>query len=607
MRWDSLRGHAAALGFTPADQVRWLSPRELWRTAVQVGLFSVFSHYADNREIQAGLQAERITVAPDPDGGIWFDFVADLGDGFDATATVAALVAQSRLDVADVASPGSTSRDLPRGRVLVLGGDEVYPTPSATAYEDRTKGPYRNAFPESALDAGGGAPLMVALPGNHDWYDGLTAFLRVFTQGRTIGGWQTAQHRSYFVVELPQRWWLVGLDTQLGTDIDDPQVLYFRQTLCPNLRPGDGVIVCSATPTWVHTGYDGPDAADAFNSLHWFERHVVRRRLDDHGVEQDSGARVRVWLTGDLHHYARYEEQGTSAPGEARQFLTCGLGGAFLSGTHTLPQHLTLPPATSKLRNRDDPVGYGLAGCWPSRDRSKALSRGVLSIGPRGLPWRNPGFWPLAGGVHIAAFVVLLALLSAETLRWPAPALREAGAVDILRLAGLVGIWALAAMVVTAFTRLRGRRRLRPSLTALAAAMQAVVAFLGLLGLAVLPWPGWAKGWLLLACALLLTAAVTGLVGSYAFALFLMLPSRGLVAEWQMSAQSIEDSKGFLRLRIDPHGRLTIHPVVVDEVCRDWRTVPGDAAGTERAVPTGDLPRPYLAEPPIVVTRRPTP
>jgi len=59
-------------------------------------------------------------------------------------------------------------------------------------------------------------PLMLALPGNHDWYDGLTSFLRLFTQGRMIGGWRTEQKRSYFTVQLPHRWWLYAVDIQQG-------------------------------------------------------------------------------------------------------------------------------------------------------------------------------------------------------------------------------------------------------------------------------------------------------------------------------------------------------------------------------------------------------
>src|SRR4029453_4549246 len=144
-----------------------------------------------------------LTMAPDPDGGLWFDHVADLGDGFDPTYTVGRLIA------ADAAAGGGPSGAedppvrLPRGRLLVLGGDQVYPTASSAGYEDRLKGPYRAALPAGAADP---PPVLVALPGNHDWYDGLTAFLRLFAQRRPLGGWRTGQTRSYFVVHLPPGW-----------------------------------------------------------------------------------------------------------------------------------------------------------------------------------------------------------------------------------------------------------------------------------------------------------------------------------------------------------------------------------------------------------------
>src|SRR4051812_44982827 len=133
-----LREHARTLGFTPADQVRWLAPGELLRTAIKVGLSSLFADYADRREVQAALPATTLTLAPDADGGLWFDHVADLGDGFDPTYTIARLLAADDLtiDPPPNESPSEPPDEdqgpvrLPRGRLLVLGGDEVYPTPS---------------------------------------------------------------------------------------------------------------------------------------------------------------------------------------------------------------------------------------------------------------------------------------------------------------------------------------------------------------------------------------------------------------------------------------------------------------------------------------------
>ena len=70
-------------------------------------------------------------------------------------------------------------------------GIEVYPTASAKEYEDRLIGPFRRSPAPRRPQ-----PLLFALPGNHDWYDGLTAFLRIFTQERNIGGWRTVQRAA---------------------------------------------------------------------------------------------------------------------------------------------------------------------------------------------------------------------------------------------------------------------------------------------------------------------------------------------------------------------------------------------------------------------------
>src|SRR3954471_287446 len=125
-----LREHARTLGFTPQDQVRWLAPRELLRAAGKGVLSSLVADYAARREVQAALPATTLTLAPDSDGGLWFDHVADLGDGFAPTYTVARLLGADDVAVDGPRGSEAPPLRLPRGRLLVLGGDEVYPTPS---------------------------------------------------------------------------------------------------------------------------------------------------------------------------------------------------------------------------------------------------------------------------------------------------------------------------------------------------------------------------------------------------------------------------------------------------------------------------------------------
>jgi hypothetical protein len=625
-----LRAHADELGFSPQDQVRWLAPVQLVRTAVQVLLALAFSTFTDKRELQRTFPDDRLALRPDEDGGVWFDFVADTGDGFDSTFTVASLLAAEELMVM---GPDGTEHRLPRGRLLVLGGDEVYPTASSERYEDRLKGPMRTAL--HAADVADSGPALLALPGNHDWYDGLTAFLRVFGQRRRIGGWQTVQGRSYFVMKLPNGWWLAGLDSQLGSEIDDPQLDFFRAQLSQRLKPGDGVILCCATPAWVNTDFD----ARAFDSFHYFERTIVSAVTDPiSGEVRPTGAQIRLWITGDHHHYARYAEdleaddepggsvdaepggpvEGARAvpEGTARQLITSGLGGAFLAATHTLPEALTLPPAGSTERHHGGPVNYELATCWPSKSESKRMVAGLLAFTGRGLPFRNPGFWVLASAVHALLFLNLLLLLGTARQLGPVDAVRAVSVDEVWRLGGQIGLWWLIVVAIsTVFLTVRSRRTRGPALPIVAIGLQVLISVIALV---VAVWlvrlvvlPGWFPGgkalpnFVLLAVLVAIVAPVAGLIGSYGVALTLALSRARLVSEWQFSAQSIDDRKGFVRLRIEPDGRLLAYPVVLDAVPRRWRIAAESAAPNtpRRVTADGGLPAAYLAEEPVVIRR----
>ena len=66
--------------------------------------------------------------------------IADTGDGFDPTYTVAWCASQASL------RPEGADRALPRGAYLILAGDEVYPVGSPREYESRFIGPYKAAL-----------------------------------------------------------------------------------------------------------------------------------------------------------------------------------------------------------------------------------------------------------------------------------------------------------------------------------------------------------------------------------------------------------------------------------------------------------------------------
>lgn len=170
----------------------WFAPGLLMKLLGRVIISDLFGQYADRRLIVAALDsaqpaelferakkflpgqdnAEVWTFTPDADGAVWVDFVADLGDGFDATYAIASLLSQEKLTV-----DGHT---LPRGQLLILGGDEVYPNAAPKAYRKRLRDPYDRAFPDPHPKLLKGPPFY-AIPGNHDWYDGLVQFLALFS------------------------------------------------------------------------------------------------------------------------------------------------------------------------------------------------------------------------------------------------------------------------------------------------------------------------------------------------------------------------------------------------------------------------------------------
>ena len=548
----------------PRSAARWLAPRVLVGTGIKSLLAAIFGAYADKRELQGGLPAIIHSHATGEE--IWLDYVADLGDGFDATYSVASLLAAPELVMTGV-------RPLPRAQVLVMGGDQVYPSASTRAYEDRAKGPYRAALPR----ADGRTPSLFALPGNHDWYDGLTAFLRVFGQRRPFGGWATEQTRSYFAIELPKRWWLLAIDTQFDDYVDGPQLEYFR-AVSKKLRDGDSVILATSTPAWVKAGSGRDDKG--YDTFEFVMREIVT----------PSGAVVRVMVSGDKHHYARYVERGGDG-----QRITCGLGGAYLAATHELPHRLDLPPRRSRVRNPSPQTTFDLAEEYPSRAASRAMAAGIFR-----LPWRNPGFWALTGTLQtIMTLAVLFGIVADDRLGLP-------GAF------GVAAAWAPAAIVsvllVLGGMAFAGLDSAGAKLSAAVGVLHAAahLALSVCWGLVVIwmyrtVWPaGFDPELATLIVVFVGTPLLIGFLDAELVAIYLMLASKlDINLNEVMAGQSIEDHKGFMRMHVGADGSLTIYPVKLPTVSRAWRAVPDGAPDTPWLVPDGPALEPELIEAPI--------
>eukprot|EP01135_Chromosphaera_perkinsii_P000981 Nk52_evm7s155 gene=Nk52_evmTU7s155 len=348
-----------------------------------------------------------------------FDFIADTGDGWNSTFTIAQILAQPELRVhpQDVRECGPPHEYiyLPRGRVLLLGGDLVYPHPSIEEYQSRFVEPFRHALWsekkrrtafEFASDRANReeyrtCPHMFAIPGNHDWMDGLVAFRRILCDGHRLGGWVLPQRRSYFANRFPDGWWLFGIDDQLTYDIDDSQFKYFKR-VCAGFTGGEAVVVCMHRPFWILDG----------------KPPLVMSMLFEEIIGTD---RLKLVLAGDLHNYSRYEYVGfgtkarkSSSTGNVDphcgyHLIVAGGGGAFLHPTHVLANNITIE-GTKKIRY-DNFSDYKLGKVYPRKRTSKLLNyRNVFFL------YENLSFGIAAGVIN----VILVGFLSAD-LWWDVP------------------------------------------------------------------------------------------------------------------------------------------------------------------------------------------
>ncbi|AKT39668.1 hypothetical protein [Chondromyces crocatus] len=120
--------------------------------------------------------ADSLTEALGED--LWIDFVADTGDDVSVSAAVAQLIF-STYEVEDEAGERLT---LPRGHVLLFGGDTAYPVATELEINNRVIAPWNAVL--RRLPSDGASRVLLGVPGNHDWYAGLDGFGRMFRARR---------------------------------------------------------------------------------------------------------------------------------------------------------------------------------------------------------------------------------------------------------------------------------------------------------------------------------------------------------------------------------------------------------------------------------------
>ncbi len=591
------------LGFKRREMVDWFDPRQLAKTGVKVLLSAILGAYADKREMQAALhppdEEEQLVFDYSARQEIWMDFIADMGDGWDSTYTMAWLAAQEKL------KPEGCDSHTERGRILILGGDEVYPTAKREEYQDRFIGPYQSAMPR--VD-GEDPPDLFAIPGNHDWYDGLTSFLRLFCQQRKIGDWRTRQNKSYFAIKLPHNWWIWGIDIQFEADIDKPQIEYFEQVANDEMEKGDRIILVNAQPSWVSAAEGN---ATGYQNLDFFVRETIL----------EYGGLVPVMLTGDLHHYCRYSTEDGK-----RHYITAGGGGAYLYATHSMPDEIKI-----EADRNPEKTTFKRASEFPSMKVS------------RGLRWKIMGFPFMSWGFSLLlAFLYTLFAWILESASYNAgnttgstfikdiadKPFSQADYVlkrffDIIHYSpGTVLFLVVLVFGLIAFSDAKSRFKWLKSRVKVAGVLRVVAGLLHAmahvaLNLALI-WifaginnaDEWLKEPLAnyrpehLTFAALFTLemfVIGGLLGGFLMGGYLLLSEvlTGRHTNEVFSAQRIPDYKNFLRLRIDETGMLTIYPIGVTRACRKWKYRPEASDSKPWFEPDGSSIKSRLIEKPI--------
>jgi hypothetical protein len=513
-----------------ASMTGWYDPKTLFLSGLMATVSWLFGRFADRRVLAAiGASPQPVFDYSQSAGDFWFDYVSDIGDGFNPTYAIAHAAAQPALEVR---GPKDESLTLPSGRVLLFGGDQVYPYPTRNAYERKTETPY-----DVALRSASTRPDIFALPGNHDWYDGLEAFTRLFCRpDRGFAGCRTRQTRSYFALKLPANWWLFAIDLQLGSALDEPQVRYFQE-IAPQVPADAQVILCVPFAQWImekaYPGYSEYDGA----ALKQFAERII-------------GRPIRVYLTGDLHSYRRHESE------EGVQKIVAGGGGAYLHPTHA--------PAAETL-----PDGFRERSCYPDKSTSKRLNWGNLAF-----PFRNPS----CGRAMALLYFLSAWLVSASYAGGPIGSVPQAvrTAVDTALRSPGTGLWfafLIAAFVFFTDTHVRWYKffgglthalaQIAASLFLLWGASVALTQYLGLPAASL--WHPLAVGFVV--------AGGGWLFGSWILGIYLMtsLAVYGRHANEAFSALRNQDYKQFLRMRIDRHGHLSVFVVGIDRVARRWQ------------------------------------
>ncbi|GAA3226969.1 metallophosphoesterase family protein [Actinocorallia longicatena] len=323
-------GHYRELG--PQQALSWLRPSVLWRSRNDVIAKRFGDPVDDIRRRWIGEPGDML-LRSEPDTTFSFLLLGDTGEGDQSQFAVVPGMLKIGQDT-DFA---------------VIASDVIYPIGSVNDYPQKFFKPYQDY-----------RKPIYAIPGNHDWYDGLEGFMRVFCDRQgdgSPGDWwhgslgfvarklwrrpepadeeklaegrklrsmveqQAVQPGPYWVIDSPELR-IIGIDTGIQGRLDREQGAWLRR-VSADPRPK---LLITGKPIYKDDVHQ-PGSIEGGGTV-------------DEIVREFSYVAV---IGGDIHNYQRYpivlQRDGRD---EIVQYVVAGGSGAFMHATHTIARTSTV-------------------------------------------------------------------------------------------------------------------------------------------------------------------------------------------------------------------------------------------------------------------------
>jgi hypothetical protein len=309
----------------------WLNPRTLWRARRNEWIARFLSDpVGDERRRWVAVQRQRQDLQRDHTidclelRSVNFLVLGDTGEGDESQYALVPPLLEIGKDT----------------HFMIICSDVVYPDGDVNEYLKKFCRPYQDY-----------RKPIYALPGNHDWYDGLNGFMVHFCgvepSKRPLGRnwlirrlWRKAarakpeilkkcrdlrpeleeclrQPGPYFAIDTgPLQ--IVSIDTGINGQLDYGQGEWLRRVSSNSPKPK---ILLTGKPIYVDNEYHPGDIEDTAMKVD----DIVRARESNY---------VAV-IGGDIHNYQRYP---VKVGDRTIQYIVSGGGGAYMSDTHRIPK-----------------------------------------------------------------------------------------------------------------------------------------------------------------------------------------------------------------------------------------------------------------------------